>query len=264
LFGAQAEVDRRCRLLLNGSVGLLLVFEGGAFMPRFRQRFAFSCGGCALVAAVVLLTWALATGSSEAQSDSMNNCPQAGRWSIAVWGGPDGTETGQALATCGAVPVAAAYYLDPQTQGWSYWFAGRPEMITLTTLDNMQGVIALGGAAVPTPAVSPTLPTPTPTVMPTLTPTVMPGDTWTGTWDTTYGNMQLSQSDGSVTGTYEVDQGTIEGTVQGNKLIGTWHEGEGDAGEFEFTLSPDGNSFVGGWRVNSSEDWTEWTGTRVA
>jgi hypothetical protein len=75
--------------------------------------------------------------------------------------------------------------------------------------------------------------------------------------------MQLSQSDGSVTGTYEVDQGTLEGTVQGNKLIGTWHEGPEDSGEFEFTLSPDGNSFVGGWRVNSSEDWTEWTGTRV-
>lgn len=228
-------------------------------MPRFRQRFAFSCGGCALVAAVVLLTWALATGSSEAQSDSMNNCPQAGRWSIAVWGGPDGTETGQALATCGAVPVAAAYYLDPQTQGWSYWFAGRPEMITLTTLDNMQGVIALGGAAVPTPAVSPTLPTPTPTASPTATPV----GAWTGVWETTYGDMQLSQSDGSVTGTYEVDQGSIEGTVQGNKLIGTWSEGE-DAGEFEFTLSPDGNSFIGRWRDDSSGDWTEWTGTRVA
>ena len=133
----------------------------------------------------------------------------------------------------------------------------RPEISDLLTLDNMQAVITLDGAAVPTP-------TATPALTPTLTPTVMPGDTWTGTWDTTYGNMQLSQSDGSVTGTYEVDQGTIEGTVQGNKLIGTWHEGEGDAGEFEFTLSPDGNSFVGRWRQDSSGDWTEWTGTRVA
>jgi hypothetical protein len=75
--------------------------------------------------------------------------------------------------------------------------------------------------------------------------------------------MELSQSDGSVTGTYEVDQGSIEGTVQGNKLIGTWSEGK-DAGEFEFTLSPDGNSFIGRWRDDSSGDWTEWTGTRVA
>jgi ABC-type branched-subunit amino acid transport system substrate-binding protein len=92
----------------------------------------------------------------------MHNCPQAGGWAISVWDGPDDTEADQALATCGAVPVAAAYYLDPQTQAWSHWFAGQPGMTTLSKVNNKQGVIALGGAAVATP---------TPTAMPTATAT---------------------------------------------------------------------------------------------
>jgi hypothetical protein len=86
----------------------------------------------------------------------MYNCPQAGKWAISVWDGPDGTETSAALATCGAVPVAAAYYLDPQTQGWSRWFAGQPGMSTLATMNNNQGVIAAGAMAGPSPSPTPT------------------------------------------------------------------------------------------------------------
>ena len=45
----------------------------------------------ALVAAMLALGllafgWMLAAGPSEAQSGSMQNCPPAGKWSIAVWG----------------------------------------------------------------------------------------------------------------------------------------------------------------------------------
>ena len=76
-------------------------------MARFRQRFALSCAGCGLLIAVGLVAWALATGSSEAQQDGIHNCPQAGKWAISVWDGPDGTETGEALATCEAVDVGA-------------------------------------------------------------------------------------------------------------------------------------------------------------
>jgi hypothetical protein len=113
---------------------------------------------------LLALAWAIDSGSSEAQQDAMYNCPQAGRWAISAWSGQDGTDTGEALATCGVVPVAAAYHLDPQTQGWTRWFAGRPEVTTLTVLNNMQAIITLGGAAVPTP-------TPTPSPTPTATPT---------------------------------------------------------------------------------------------
>jgi len=107
--------------------------------------------------AVGLLTWAIGAGSSEAQQDGMQNCPQAGKWAISVWDGADGTETGEALATCEVVPVIAAYHLDPGTNGWLGYFAGRPEVSKLLTLDNMQGIIAHRAMGTP-----PRTPTPEP------------------------------------------------------------------------------------------------------
>lgn len=92
------------------------------------------------------LVWMLAQGSSEAQQGSMQYCPQPGKWAISVWTGDQGTDSSQALATCGPGAVEAAYYLEPQTQQWLRWFAGRPEVSNLSTLDEVQGVIALGGA----------------------------------------------------------------------------------------------------------------------
>ncbi|KPJ49895.1 MAG: hypothetical protein AMJ38_02650, partial [Dehalococcoidia bacterium DG_22] len=115
-----------------------------------------------LALGLVALAWAIGTGSSEAQEGAMHNCPQAGKWAISVWDGDDGTETGQALATCAAVPVLAAYHLDPETGGWLGWFRDHPDppMSTLASLDNMQGVMTLGAVGAP-------LPTPTPTPTPT-------------------------------------------------------------------------------------------------
>jgi len=104
------------------------------------------------------------------------NCPQSNKWAISVWNGPNDVDTETALATCPDTLVAAAYWLDPNTQGWLRYFQGRPEISNLPMLDNMQGVIALGGAAAPTP--TPTL-TPTPTPTPTATPTATPTPTGT-------------------------------------------------------------------------------------
>ncbi|MCJ7510264.1 MAG: hypothetical protein MUP14_05185 [Dehalococcoidia bacterium] len=139
-------------------------------MPRFRQGFAFSCAGCALVVAVVLAAWALAAVSSEAQSGSMHNCPQPGKWAISVWDGADGTETGEALAACGTDAVEVAYALDPQTGGWLGYFKGRPEATKLLTLDGKHGVLALGAIGAPPP---------TPTT--TSGSLAMPGATYVGT-----------------------------------------------------------------------------------
>jgi len=75
---------------------------------------------------------------------TLHNCPPAGKWAISVWDGADGTDTGQAVASCTGAPVAAAYWIDPQTQTWERWFPGQPEINSLTTLDHMQGTIALG------------------------------------------------------------------------------------------------------------------------
>ena len=115
---------------------------------------------------LVALAWTLGLGSSEAQEGSMHNCPQPGKWAISVWSGDDGTDVEQAVDTCGVQAPATAYYIDPDTQVWLRWFAGRPAVSNLTTVDDMQGVVALGSAI-------PTLPTATPTSTATLLP--MPG-----------------------------------------------------------------------------------------
>ncbi len=107
--------------------------------------------GAILVPVLVVLVWTLDVGSSEAQQGAMQNCPQAGKWAISVWSGDDGTATDQALATCGVGAVAAAYWLDPETQEWSRYFRGRPEISSLAALNDMQGIIALGGACEPSP-----------------------------------------------------------------------------------------------------------------
>jgi hypothetical protein len=79
-----------------------------------------------------------------APAGTMVGCPAAGRWSLAVWSGADDTPTADALATCGA-PVEAAYWLDPQSQGWLRFSDEHPELSSLKTLDNLQAVILLGG-----------------------------------------------------------------------------------------------------------------------
>jgi len=79
---------------------------------------------------------------------------------VAVWSGPDDVPTGDALATCPGL-VDAAYWLDPQTQGWLRYFPARPEFASLHTLDNLQGILALGGTGTISPTATPS-PSPTP------------------------------------------------------------------------------------------------------
>ena len=90
---------------------------------------------------------------------------------------------------------------------------------------------------------------------------------FTGVWDTTWGEMRLTQSGNSVTGTYEYSNGTIRGKVEGLTLKGTWAQDEGTAAEstggIEFNLSPSGNSWSGTWDCYSADGSGEWTGTRV-
>ncbi|MBC8275717.1 MAG: hypothetical protein H8E40_12215 [Chloroflexi bacterium] len=97
-----------------------------------------------------------------------------------------------------------------------------------------------------------------------------PQNIWTGKWESEeWGTMDLTQTGSSVTGTYTWDQGKIDGTVNGDILGGTWSEEPSyapptDAGDFEFTLSSDGNSFTGKWRYGSSGEWDgDWSGERI-
>jgi len=86
---------------------------------------------------------------------------------------------------------------------------------------------------------------------------------WTGTWDTTFSKLQITQKGNQVTGYYEHDNGKISGTVQGNRLIGTWHESGNDEGKFQFVMSSDGNSFSGKWGRSSGPLSSTWNGTRL-
>ncbi len=92
---------------------------------------------------------------------------------------------------------------------------------------------------------------------------------WTGNWNTYFGNMSLVQTGDEVAGTYEADGGKINGTVIGNRLVGNWSEAPeyappGQAGNIEFNLSADCRSFSGRWKYGSEGNWSEnWSGTRV-
>ena len=102
-------------------------------------------------------------------------------------------------------------------------------------------------------------------------PLVSPAQTanrWSGTWETSYGTMTLTQSGNSVDGNYTHDEGHISGTVSGSVLTGRWDEaptrtGPSDAGPIQFTLAPDGQSFTGTWRYDGDDPSVvrTWDGT---
>lgn len=83
--------------------------------------------------------------------------------------------------------------------------------------------------------------------------------TFSGSWDTNMGAMQLQQSGSSLSGTYS-GAGQVTGTVNGTYAQGTYVNGAYH-GDFEFTLSADGNSFSGRWWRPGRE--SPWTGTRI-
>ena len=84
---------------------------------------------------------------------------------------------------------------------------------------------------------------------------------FTGTWDTNYGPLTMVQKDKTVTGSYYDNKASLKGTVTRNRLTFNYLE-TGEKGDGEFTLAPDGNSFVGRYRTVGSKDWHEWNGTR--
>ena len=93
-------------------------------------------------------------------------------------------------------------------------------------------------------------------------------NTWTGTWDTEWGVMALTQTGSQVKGTYPHDTGHIAGTVTGNLFKGRWTElptrkGPSDAGAVELTMSADGKTLKGRWTYDGSPtSWnTNWNGT---
>ena len=98
-----------------------------------------------------------------------------------------------------------------------------------------------------------------------------PGEcSWTGIWETNFGDMELVQEGSTVTGSYTHDQGRISGTVSGNTFTGTWSEApsyspSNDAGGVQLVMAEGCTSFRGSWRYGHDKtSWDgDWTGTRA-
>lgn len=131
-----------------------------------------------LIILAVLTLDAFAVGAE----GQMANCPLSNRWAIATWTGPDNTPADTALATCGQAAMVSAYWLNPETQGWLRYVAGRPDITTLAELDNSQGILTLGSATAPATLI--VAPVATPTPIPEVTePIIFTGSGWKDTED---------------------------------------------------------------------------------
>jgi hypothetical protein len=85
-----------------------------------------------------------------------------------------------------------------------------------------------------------------------------------GTWDTNWGPVHLTEAGNSVTGSYEGEYpGTLQGKRSGNTVTFTWSGSNGESGKGVFTFSPDGKSFQGTWGGgDSATNGGAWSGTR--
>ena len=100
-------------------------------------------------------------------------------------------------------------------------------------------------------------------------PEVIAGS-FAGCWDSPeWGWMQLEAAGTAVSGVYDYDDGRIDAVVVGSVLLGTWSEEPSyappdDAGQIEFVLSEDGQSFSGHWRYGEGDGWSgTWSAVRV-
>ena len=95
---------------------------------------------------------------------------------------------------------------------------------------------------------------------------------YSGSWNTDWGTMQLSQDGSKVTGTYTHDSGKLLGTLVDGVYVGKWSEypsysEPGDAGDMVFYFTKDCNGFTGNWQygVHTTGGWSgTWVGTKAA
>ena len=115
-------------------------------------------------------------------------------------------------------------------------------------------------------------PKPEPKPGPAPTPT---GADFGGNWTSNQGDMALGQDGSQVAGTYNSDNGQIQGTVSGDRLTGYWAEassmmkcdverlGSMYWGRIDWVMSADGTHFDGHWSYCDEEPTHPWTGDRV-
>lgn len=81
---------------------------------------------------------------------------------------------------------------------------------------------------------------------------------WTGSWNSSFGELRLHQIGIDVHGDYR-DLGDIDGRVNGNKLTGTFTNGN-KSGSFIFTRTSN-HAFTGQWKWENTNNWQEWNGS---
>ncbi|MEI6293545.1 MAG: hypothetical protein WCP36_07660 [Methanomicrobiales archaeon] len=91
----------------------------------------------------------------------------------------------------------------------------------------------------------------------------------TGTWNTDFGKMVITQSGSTVHGEYDHDAGRLDGTMSGKTLTGRWSEspsykGPGDAGGVVLTISDNCASFTGTWGYDQASSGSGWSGTKTS
>ena len=95
------------------------------------------------------------------------------------------------------------------------------------------------------------------------TPCLAAEPTFTGSWVTSFGPMQLKQQGDRVTGSYSM-QGVkcpLSGMIKEGKLEFTYREGTAN-GEGWFQLASNGKTFEGRWREVGTILWLQWKGVR--
>ena len=82
----------------------------------------------------------------------------------------------------------------------------------------------------------------------------------TGEFSTDFNAMRFRQDGNRVTGTYDHQNGRIEGTLSGHTLTGRWTQSNGK-GRFVFEFNDDFTSFTGKWSYNDAEPTSSgWNG----
>jgi len=132
------------------------------------------------------------------------------------------------------------------------------------------------------PAATAAVPVESPAATMTTAAPAPEAPSWSGTWNSSWlekdGNhtvslMTMTQAGPLVTGSYNytypegIYTGSLNATVQGNTLAGTYSESDDDVGLFVFKLSENGNTFTGRWvhAENKSEldnSTLTWNGVR--
>jgi len=84
---------------------------------------------------------------------------------------------------------------------------------------------------------------------------------WEGSWNTTFGTLQLQQDGNRIFGDY-AKLGVIDAATDGQNRIRGEFTNRGKIGQFSFVLSADGKSFTGKWWwMGQAQNQSEWKGT---